>query len=283
MAVLGLWFQITINNSSRASDTDRAQEGALQAYFDGMTSLVIDGRLGLEGELKGAGVLAKARTVTVLLTLDRNRKNAVLRFLRDGNLVVKRGDENRISKVSLIDAVLRSGDLRGLDLRDINLHGADLTGADLAGAGLSNAGLSNVKFDNANLRNAILTGSDLCGASLINADLRGALLNRAILFNATLQGADLRKADLSGSDMRDALSIDEKENPDLEKLDRNKNTVKVYTERGFLREEAENGCFESSYIVHPHGTILQNADLRGADVGGANITDQQLEHAKFRP
>ena len=83
VAGLGLWFQMTINASSRASDTDRAREGALQAYLDGMTSLIIDGRLGLEEEQPGVGVLAKVHTVTVLSTLNRDRKHVVLRFLRE--------------------------------------------------------------------------------------------------------------------------------------------------------------------------------------------------------
>ena len=286
VAAVGLWFQITINNSSKASDTDRAQEAALQSYFDAMTSLVIDGQLGLDEQKKGIGVLAQARTVTVLPTLDRDRKNAVLRFLRNGNLLLKRGEEVRfdeeVTRVSLIDAVFKSGDLRGLDLRGINFHGADLSGADLSGSDMSNAGMSNVKFHGATLKNAIMTDTDLCGAEFMNADLRGAQLDGALLFNATLQGADLRNANLSGSDMRDALGIDEDHDSQLEEIDRNSNIVKNYWELGILREEAL-GCFETSFVNKPFATILQDADLRGANIDGAKISDLQLSYVKFGP
>ena len=285
VAGIGLWFQMTINDSSRASDTDRAQERALQAYLDGMTSLIIDGRLGLERELPGVGVVAKARTAAVLSTLDRDRNQVVLRFLRDGNLVVEAGVEDRTSRVSLIDADLTSADLRGLDLRGINLHGAKLNGADLEGADLRNTTLSNVEFKNANLRKADLGGADLCGAFLVKADLQGAVLKDALLFNATLREADLRNADLTGADMRDAaLSVDEHGNPELmEDLDRKATTVKDYAKLGLIRPEAAEGCFETSFVVYPYATILQDANLRGADITGAKITEQQLEHAKVGP
>ena len=128
-----------------------------------------------------------------------------------------------------------------------------------------------------------MSGADLCGASLENADLQGAVLNDALLFNARLQGADLGNANLSGADMRDALSVDENGNPDLDDLDRNATTVKMYAERGLIRPEAAEGCFETSFVVHPYATILQEADLRGADLAGAKITEQQLEHTEFRP
>ena len=148
---------------------------------------------------------------------------------------------------------------------------------------MSGSTLSNVNFNDANLRGADLSSADLCGANLENADLRGAMLNGALLFNANLKGAGLRNADLEKADMRDALWADENRNLGADLEERRNTIVKMYVQRGLMRPEAAKGCFKTSFVVHPYATILQDADLRGANLAGAKISEQQLGKTKFRP
>jgi hypothetical protein len=59
----------------------RAQDEALQAYLDQMSSLLLEKDLRASGEESEVRTLARARTLTVLERLDPSRKTAVMQFL----------------------------------------------------------------------------------------------------------------------------------------------------------------------------------------------------------
>jgi Pentapeptide repeats (8 copies) len=124
--------------------------------------------------------------LTVLPTLNANRKRSVLQFLYEAGLIDK-------------------------EYPIVDLRGADLRGADLSGAFLSDANLSG-----AFLSGAFLSEADLRGADLREAELNGAILIKARLGTARVsvvlpdEGAEpaephpahLRQADLSQANLQ---------------------------------------------------------------------------------
>jgi hypothetical protein len=113
---------------AREIEEQRAQDDALQAYLDQMSTLLLEKDLCSSTEdnatedSKEARTLARARTLTVLGRLDPNRKPQVMQFLLEADLV---------------GSVDESGPIIGLrsaDLSRANLFNADLINADLSGA-----------------------------------------------------------------------------------------------------------------------------------------------------
>lgn len=119
--------------------------------------------------------LARARTLTVLVSLDSEHNRDILQFLREAQLI-----SGRDPIISLNRANLSGANLSGVDLRGVDLSGADLRKADLSSADLSDADLSAAKLKSADLSFAItcsvpLRFSTLCG--LLRSS--SALLRRA--------------------------------------------------------------------------------------------------------
>jgi hypothetical protein len=194
LAIAGFWFTEQQNKSAREIEEQRAQEATLQAYFDQMGTLVLEKNLhnpdpgGVfkideDHKVNKAEIIARARTLTVLRSLDPNRKAQILQFLVEAALVQNLPELGR-PVMRLVGADLREAPLGSYDLHVINLDGADLSKADLHKANLSYASLNSADLSNANLNGADLTWADLSGADLREADLREA---------------DLREADLSGA------------------------------------------------------------------------------------
>jgi hypothetical protein len=188
LAIGGYWFTSSQNQATQAAAERRAQDDALQSYLNQMGQLLLDKDTQLLHPEEGddARTLARAWTLTVLPTLDGNRKRRVLQFLYEAGLIDK---ERPI--VGLRGADLRGADLRGAFLSDANLRGAFLSGA-------------------------FLSGADLRGADLREAELNGAVLNKARLGTARVSvvlpdggaepaephPADLRQADLSQANLQ---------------------------------------------------------------------------------
>jgi uncharacterized protein YjbI with pentapeptide repeats len=241
LAIAGFWFttqqearQQSIETQRAAAERElaeqRAQDEALQAYLDQMTQLMLDRKL-LEAE-QGTPLytLAQARTSTVILRLDAEHNESVIRFLIDSGLAASSEASPRLlreitlshatlSDAQLPDADLSDADLSGADLSNALLNNANLSGASLKGASLKGAALSEADLgladevrhvqdltvqDITDLRAAItdlsaadLSGANLSGADLSAADLSDADLDRADMVDASLKGADLKRADLS--------------------------------------------------------------------------------------
>jgi len=135
-------------------DANRANVDALQAYYGVISELLLDYNLKDEAQQE-ARIIAHARTLVVLRSLDVERKGWLVEFLIASDL---------IDIVSLAEA----------DLSGANLSGANLTGADLGRANLTGADLSRALLTGANLGKANLTGAKLGGANLERANLVGA-------------------------------------------------------------------------------------------------------------
>jgi uncharacterized protein YjbI with pentapeptide repeats len=200
----------------------RAQDAALLAYLDKMDGMLLRLR---ESSNANAEVLAdtrtliRARTLSIVESLDRGRKGALMRFLSESGLLKKECP----TTISLRDADFGSSDLIGLnligtDLQEVlfieanlgsaDLSGADLRGADLTRANLSRARLGTTRLDGADLNGADLRLADLSEANLKEADLRGASLRGANLSSADLTDASLTDANLRNANLRGARGVD---------------------------------------------------------------------------
>jgi len=173
IGILFAWQQDTrqqeFENQRAASDRQieeqRAQDAALQAYLDQMSTLLIE--KDLRGSTEGSEVRtpARARTLTVLGRLDPSRKTEVMQFLEEAELI--QSVEERVPIIALAGADLSHTDLGGDQVGAPDFSGANLEHADLHGVFLPNA-----ELEEANLGAADLSGTDLSGANLSGADLR---------------------------------------------------------------------------------------------------------------
>ena len=206
IVVVGLWFtahqdarQQQIEDRRAASDRQiaeqSAQDYALQAYLDQMSTLLLDEDLRTSDEDSEARTLARARTLLVLGRLDPSRKTEVMEFLVEEELVGGNA-EGKVPIIRLDDADLSGADLSSPYINHesggVSLLGAYLNDADLSGANLHSALLAYAGMLGANL-----SGADLSGAYLTDANLPYADLSRADLSGADLTGANLSFADLS--------------------------------------------------------------------------------------
>jgi uncharacterized protein YjbI with pentapeptide repeats len=206
---------------------ERAQDEALQAYLDQMSRLMLEEHLRNSDADSELRTLARARTLTMLESVDPDRKTEVMRFLVEAVLVQSVGGKNPIIELSSAD--LHNIDLRpsGAERNDTNPldiasgleefdgHRTVLIGMDLHGAALDGANLKGAALPGANLSEASLHYTDLRRADLSNADLSRADLEGADLSNADLKVAILDEADLTNADLTDAQGVTTK---DLEQV-----------------------------------------------------------------
>src|SRR3712207_2224724 len=106
----------------------RAQDEALQAYLDQMSSLLLEKDLRASEEENEVRTLARERALTVLGRLDPSRKAAVMQFLVEAELV-QRVEGGRGPIISLADADLSEADLSEADLSNADLNAANLNSA----------------------------------------------------------------------------------------------------------------------------------------------------------
>jgi pentapeptide repeat protein len=182
------WFTAQQGKVSDRENTDNQRETALQAYIDKISELLLREHLGESPGNHLVETIARARTATVLRTLDPVRRGSLIRFLSKAGVLLKcTEDEKAIAGL----------DLHGADLSDLNLFNANLSASNLSGAYLNDADLRDAFLVETNLRNAVLIGADLRKTHLARADLREAILIGAIvspeqLASAkTLQGATM--------------------------------------------------------------------------------------------
>jgi uncharacterized protein YjbI with pentapeptide repeats len=179
----------------------RAQDEALQAYLDQMSTLLLEKDLRNAKEGSEVLILARARTVTVMQGLDAEGNRNVVRFLAEAGLTgvgqssLSLLEETDLSGVDLSGANLTDADLRDALLLEAELLFALLRDANLSGADLYGANLTDADLTNADLSGAYLSGANLSGAYLSGADLSGAYLSEANLRYTTLDEADLRGAE----------------------------------------------------------------------------------------
>jgi hypothetical protein len=187
----------------------RAQDEALQAYLDQMSTLLIEHDLSDPDNVTTRSA-ARARTLAVLSRLNGDRKYSVLLFLAETQLVQDRKDAYG-GIVPLVGA-----DLSNLEVESRSNLAWNLGGTNLHATDLSNANLHKVV-----LRETALSNTDLSGANLSGADLTAATLTNAILSNANLREAtgwteqQLAAAKtLKGVTMPDGQILNSDDNPD---------------------------------------------------------------------
>ncbi len=201
------------DETTRRIAADDRHEKELQAYFDRMTDLLLKEKLldtSPESEIR---TVARARSLTVLRSLDADRGLAVLRFLRE----ISKGRTSTAQAVreakslftpdgflfSMKDAYLPMlsprADLSGTYLRGIWITKADLRGIDFSDADLFDSLLSEANLIEAKLVGANLNGTNLFKASLSRASLAAANMCDTLLSGADLSGCDFFKATLSGA------------------------------------------------------------------------------------
>jgi hypothetical protein len=125
----------------RSVENERAQDAAVQAYLDQLSTLLIDKALHDAQQGDNLSTVARARTLTLLPRLNSERKRSVLQFLYDSRLISK-------------------------DRGVVGLSGADLSEASLYGTNLTGAYLNEAHLSNANLSETVLTGAKLARADI---------------------------------------------------------------------------------------------------------------------
>jgi uncharacterized protein YjbI with pentapeptide repeats len=260
----------------RSLEGQRAQEDALQAYFEQMGGLLTEQDLINTGR-EDVRQLAQAQSHTVLARLDGSRKGALLRFLHVAELI--RTDEPmkdflRVTRQQRTDKPVVN--LDGADLSRAVLSRAVLYGAVLSRADLSKADLSKTKLNRAaliqtdlsraNLSGAVLGQAVLIWADLSEADLSGSLCSRANLSAAVLRGVDLSGARLSKAD----LSRADLSGAKLSKVSLNE--ANLSDVKGFTNEELEQLVASLEGATMPNGQKYEDwiKDREGRKEDGEN-------------
>ena len=212
----------------------RAQDEALQAYLDQMNTLLLEHNLRNSKEDSGVRTLARARTLTVLETVNSSRKTRLMQFLTEAELVQDESETDPI--IPLTGAALRGAYLGATNLTGANLEGANLKRANLSFAILGRAMLQGANLKRANLEAAYLHGANLNpsinstpytselgyirsqvgptnleGANLRDTDLSAASLSAANLKGVDLGGANLKGTFLKYANLKGAKNITNKE------------------------------------------------------------------------
>jgi len=214
LALGAIWFNWQERRAERQITSDQSSETALQAYLDAVTELLLDKDLRESNPDDEIRSIARARTLTVLRKLDKERKGILLRFLHESDLISgKARNVVALHEADLNGADLSFAKLEGTNLSKADLHGADMVSAKLSGANLSEAILSGadltaIDLVKANLVHAYLSDTILNWADLTDANLDGAVLRRAKLRKADLTSANLSGADLIGTDLSKANLTD---------------------------------------------------------------------------
>lgn len=186
---------------------DRIREERLQGYLDRMSELLLD--KGLRNSEPGSEVrgVARARTLSVVRTLDGRRKASVLQFLKEANLIQKDKPVIDLRGCDFSKALLHDADLRGTNLNGIILLNAQLEGANLGEAELKDACCENANFKDANLTKADLTASDLSRAKIVNVQAQLTLFSLTLVKGARFENANLVLSRFSGVNFAEVESL----------------------------------------------------------------------------
>lgn len=187
----------------RAIAKDNQEVQYLNAYIDSMTSLLLQSSTADAETQERIQDLLRAETLTVLRTLNGDRKAIVVRLLYEQDLLFV--DEEEPDRTFLAST----------DLREINLNSTWLYQIDMRRAILTNSNLKNTNFSEAMLDGTVLIRADLSEATLIDTNLTGADLTEANFTNANLIQADLSEAVLEQTTFTGASYTDETTDPDV--------------------------------------------------------------------
>ncbi len=201
-------FNRAERTSEQAIALDNQQAATLQTYLDRMSELLLEKSLRTSKPDDEVRNVARTQTLTVVRSLDANRKRTVLQFLHESGLISNHEGNSILN-------------LERASLHGVNLHNADLSEANLNRTTLRKANLRNANLHKTSLCRAKLSDANLSEANLSEANLTDAFLEGAKLCNADLSHANLCGADLTGADLRGAIVTPEQ----LEKAQSLKNIM----------------------------------------------------------
>ncbi len=150
-----------------------------------------------------------------------------------------------------------SANLTGACLQDLRLREAVLDGACFEEADLRGCDLEYVELPGANFVGAKLTGAVLTGSRMPNAEFRRAFLMHTGLADVDWEGADLRGADLSGATFQAGTCRSGLVGSPI---------ACEGSRTGFYTDDYEDRSFKPPEEI-------RKANLCGADLRGANLTD----------
>ena len=283
--VVGLgaaWYSAEQVKASDKENTDNQREAALQAYIDKMSELLLANHLrdsqaaqprsddSSRPEISEVRNIARVRTLTVLRTLDGDRKATVLQFLFESGLINKGNPIIALSGADLTQANLSNAKLRQAELSKVDLTNADLRGADLCGANLPYSIMRGL-----DLGDTILLGASLAGADLSGVRLGGSGLTDTNFITAKLVGADLSEADLSANPLY-ASSAALLNGADLTGAD--------LSYANLTGVNLNAATLDKAILVRANltGAILMAAYATGANFTGATLDGANLRNVLFR-
>jgi uncharacterized protein YjbI with pentapeptide repeats len=261
-----VYLQNQAKERELAVSSDKAKQDTLVKYLDQMADSLKDGLLKAEpGSEKF--IVAQARTVTALQSLDRNRQHLVIQFLQASGLnkASEKTDPKNPGKLSADSKVL----LYAAQMSKANLANSDLSGAVLVGANLRSANLGCAIPGSTSPNSgqcADLSSADLFYANLTGAELSLANLTGAKLFFTNLTGAELSLANLTGAKLFFANLI-------------NANLINADLSSANLTEANLTGANLTE--ANLTGADLTEVNLTGADLSHANLSDANLKNAKL--
>ncbi len=247
-----IFFQDFTKKREQEISTNKANQETLVNYQDRMSELLQKGLLKTTNINSDIFIIAQAKTVTVLQSLDPERQHLIIQFLDASKLSIQPGSFGILYQAKMSKAKLTGADLSDAQLSSVNLSNATLDSANLSNANLNNAILSGSNLENASLSGANLGSANLSGANLSNVDLSKIDLSNAILIGVQFRNTNLRGADLSGANLS---------NVDFS------NGVNL-----------ENAKLQGAKFINTNlrNVSLKEADLTGADFSGSNFNEALL-------
>ena len=192
IALIASLFTQYQNTRQRDIENLRAEQAMAESYLEHIGILLLEKDLRKEGENSDVRLLARARTITVLDGVSKDRKVRLLEFLSETNLIQYEGTGTQREPPVV--------SLRFADLRDLPLVERDI---------LSNTDLQKAELNNANMDKATLINTNLYRADLSDADLSGVNLSGANLSGANLSGASGVSCQQAEGGEKGADSLDE--------------------------------------------------------------------------
>jgi uncharacterized protein YjbI with pentapeptide repeats len=198
--------------------------------------------------------------------------------LRRAQLAAAQLDNCDFLRGDFCECNLCGASLKRAVLESANLTSADLSGADLAssracGASFQHAKLAEASFSGSDLRRADLSWTKLIGTQMYGADLSEAMLHGAVIDDTDFTCAKFCGTKLRWLELRKAASL------------ANANFSRAVLESCDLEFVVlVDAHFESAAIVKSWltGTVMPNANFRGAAFLGVGMADIDWEGADLR-
>lgn len=232
LGAIALGLQEYVKEHDQKVADDKAKQDTLVKYLDQMADSMKDDLLTAKPGDKRF-IVAQARTVLALQSLDKKRQHLVVQFLqatgfnkvgkqrplgKDGMVHLRSGEKVLLFQAQLSKANLVNSDLSGAMLISVNLEYANLgckppegldpiQCSDLSGTNLRAADLKGADLSGANLFGAKISDANLWGANLQGANLKGSLLASNNIKLANFTGADLEGAIIISTDFSQAVGL----------------------------------------------------------------------------